>query len=911
MAQRVEVVRAGGGVLRPAGFISFRSMSRRVVVDAKDPVDVARLLMAWTELASDVALVCSFESRLAATSWATGPLPALPVWASRTCVPDGRAGVVAPRAPVFALLRGVGGHLAVVGNTSMVAKLVNTISELNGDCALARVLPSMPDGESWLLAPRVPLWLLSSSSVASSARAAAQADAVNVATADGVIVLSDDESDDDAKRDAFSLAARSLPPPPTTKRTILSMGSLDDGMLLPVVFQRHPVTGLLVRGDGQAAPMPVTPVMNGSSTSLLTPPRAPSSPSVGTRVSRGRRSSPLGAARVPPPLGTARASTSLGASSPGPAVSAVAPMTWSSSSLEAAMESSGTPSSSTPPLGRRAGSSGTPSSSIPPLGRRAGSSGTPSSSTPLLGRRAGRSTSSLGRRGAAAAAAASPPRTCTPLPSAFSASTDRPTKKLRIAAAVPYDMARLAKSILRRNSGLFVTGGGGVGKTRLLRECVAEYSLAQRGLRFGLHVVAPTGVAAAVAGGVTLHAYLRLPAGCFEESFSEEADAERLYTSMTTAAKKRLSDTALLLIDEVSMVSSRMFTLLCYCLDHAHAEHNPERPWRMVAFGDFFQLPPVRRGDEDKYDTRGLYAFKSLFWTRLFHNNQLELKYVWRQADKQFIDMLSHLRVGNVTDDLAAFLEKRAEVYNSRVSAGGLTDLEVTHIFPHRERVKTHNRQCLSTMEMVNGCKREVYTAIVYPIKAQLTKEEVTRQLDTALMAPEVLEVCVGARVASCANLSDGDKDVPNGTIGTVVRFQSVAAHGSSGKSTKVPVVCFDAVRGPVEMVVTATDMKLQAVARDGAYASRFQIPLVLAWAVTVHRCQGLSMDAAVMDLAPCFVSGMVYVALSRVRSMEGVHILSFDREKVQADAHVSVFYGTQRDLDDVFLDCVLPTSGV
>lgn len=884
MAQRVEVVRAGGGVLRPAAFIALRSRSGRVVVDAKDPVDMARLLMAWTGLGSDVALICSFEHRRQATSWATGPLPALPEWASRTCVPEGRAAVVRigdapPRTSVFALLRGVGGHLAVVDDASMVVKLVNTISDLNGECALARLMPSTPDCESWLLAPRVPQWLLSSSSAASSGRAAAGEDAVISVTDDGVIVLSDDESDDDAKRNAFSKAARALPPAPTTNRTILSMGSLEDGRLLPLAFQRHPVTGLLVRGGGRAASKPVTPVNDDSSTSLLTPPRrAPSSTSVGTTVSRGRRSSRLGPARVPVPLGAPRSSTSVGCPSPaGPSVSAVTPLVYSSSSLEAAEESAGTPSSSTTPRGRRAGSS----------------------------------TTSLGRRRGAAPATASPPRAFTPLPLAVSAATGRPTKKLRMTAAVPYDMVRLAKSILRRDSGLFVTGGGGVGKTRLLRECVAEYRSARGGLKFGLHVVAPTGVAAAVAGGVTLHAYLRLPAGCFDESLSEEQDAERLYTGMTTATKKRLSDTAVLLVDEVSMVSSRMFTLLCYCLDHAHAKHNPERPWRMVAFGDFFQLPPVRRGDEDKFDTRGLYAFKSLFWTRLFHNNQLELKYVWRQADKQFIDMLSHLRVGNVTDDLAAFLEKRAEVYKSRVSAGGLTDLEVTHIFPHRERVKIHNRQCLSTMETINGCQRQVYTAIDYPINAQLTKEEVTRQLDTALMAPKVLEVCVGARVASCANLSDGNKDVPNGTIGTIVRFESVPTHGSNGKATKVPVVCFDAVRGPVEMVVTATDMKLQSVARDGAYASRFQIPLVLAWAVTVHRCQCLSMDAAVMDLAPCFVSGMVYVALSRVRSMEGVHVFSFDREKVQADVQVGLFYSTQRDLGYVFLDCVLPTRAV
>ena len=268
-------------------------------------------------------------------------------------------------------------------------------------------------------------------------------------------------------------------------------------------------------------------------------------------------------------------------------------------------------------------------------------------------------------------------------------------------------------------------------------------------------------------------------------------------------------------------------------------------------------------------------------------------------------------RVGDVTDGLAVFLQESADAYRAQVTAGGLTNLKVTHIFPHRERVKTHNGQCLSSMEAINGCKREVYTSIDYPMNVNMTRKEVTRQLDQSLIAPEVLEVCIGARVASCASLTDGDKNVPNGTIGTVVRFNTVASHGSSGKSTKVPVVSFDTVRGPVEMVVRPTDMKLQSVARDGAYASRFQIPLVLAWAVTVHRCQCLSMDAAVMDLAPCFVSGMVYVALSRVRSMEGVHVFSFDREKVQADVQVGLFYSTQRDLGYVFLDCVLPTRAV
>jgi len=887
MAQRFEAEGMGGGAFQTAAFIALRTSARHVVVEANNGVDMARLLLVWTELGPDAALVCSFDDRRAATSWATGALPALPVWARRTCVAASDKKVVcmdggSRPAAVFALLRGVGGHLAPLSDASMTTKLVNTLTALNGECAVARMFVSMPHAESWLLVPRVPAWLLSSSA-ASSAGAAGGGDSVVLTSSDGVIVLSDDEEDDDdAARRAFSAAARSLPPPPAVNRAILSVESLKDCMLLPVAFQRHPLTGVVMRPCDK--PSDLAQVRSTPTVSSRTPTsRASSRPSVDSRVSGWRhspslapraRGAPAGGSRrvCPPSPYKVHSTTSAGASS----------------NVRHAVGTESLSSSLKPAL----------------------ACGAPSSSTPLLGLRPRSSTTMLGRhfegRPRAAAALAAPARTCTPLPLSGSVGSGGPKKKMRRADAVPYDMARLAKSILSRSKGLFVTGGGGVGKTRLLRECVAEYRLAQGGLRFGLHVVAPTGVAAAVAGGVTLHAFLRLPAGCFDESLSEEDDAARLYNGMTAATKKRLSDTAVLLLDEVSMVSSRMFTLLCYCMDASHADHNPDRPWRMVAFGDFFQLPPARRGDEDKYETRGCYSFTSAYWTRLFNDQQLELKYVWRQEDRRFIEMLSSLRVGNVTEDLAAFLEKSAEVYNARVSAGGMTDLDVTHIFPHRERVKIHNRQCLSTTEAISGSKRLVFTAIDYPINTQLTKEEVSRQLDQALMAPEVLELCVGARVASCATLTDGDTAVPNGTIGTVVRFDSVASHGSCGKASKAPVVRFDAVSGQREMVVTPVDMKLQSVARDGAYASRHQIPLVLAWAVTVHRCQGLTMDAAVMDLAPCFVNGMVYVALSRVRTMEGVHVLSFDRAKVRADVRVASFYGTQRDMGYVFLGCVL-----
>jgi len=887
MGSRVALVRAGGGAVRAMPFIAFRSGSTRLVVAANDAIDLARLLVAWTELAEDAALLCSFESRGAASTWLTGALPDLPDWAKRSCGPTDDGCVIridddATATPVFAVLRETGGQLAVESNTAEIPKLVNTIKSLNGECVIVRFLLSVPDAEAWLLEPRVPMWLLSPAPALPSVPAVSltwagrAAGPVGRVATDGVIELFDDDgTDEDAERKAFSDAARSLPPPPTPKRTILSRSSLEDAMMLPVAFWRHPVTGCVVRADAWGQQGGVSASNMGSGTGLLNRPFLfPSSPSVSSRASCRRRQP-----NFPRPAHVPMAASPFyGPPSRHPSSTSSRPPAAPSRSVDSSYSLSSVG-------GRDLGVAETPPPTFPPPSRQT-CTPVPSSPQPLQ-------------------------KTCTPVPPSAFSSSGRPAKKLRLVKAVPYDIGRLAKSILRRERGLFVTGGGGVGKTQLLRHCVDAYRLSHVGSRSGLHVVAPTGVAAAVAGGVTLHAYLRQSAACFDESLSEEEDAARLYSKMHGATRKRLADTSLLLLDEVSMVSSRMFTLLCYSIDAAHAEMNKSGLWRMVAFGDFYQLPPVKRVDEDNYDTRGMYAFRSVHWTRLFDNEQLQLRYVWRQEDKEFVDMLSHLRVGNVTDDLAVFLEERCDIDNARTATGDCTDLEVTHIFPHRRDVVKHNHQCLKTMEAINGCKRHTYQAIDYPIQCQLTKKEVTQQLDSALMAPETLEVCVGARVAACATVTDGENEVPNGTVGTVVKFESIPALGSTGGSMQVPVVRFDAVRGHKDIVVTAVDMKLQAVARDGAYASRFQIPLVLAWAVTVHRCQGLSMDAAVMDLGSCFASGMVYVALSRVRTMQGVHVLSFDRFKVRADVRVALFYGDQCDVEHLFLDCVDVGRGV
>ncbi|KAK1859246.1 hypothetical protein I4F81_001843 [Pyropia yezoensis] len=744
------------------------------------------------------------------------------------------------------------------------------------------MLTSMGEAKEWLLSPRLPKWLLAPLVAVSTAWVPEEDElaVVAVQTADGVIELSDDDglindSAEEESRSALRRVAQALPPPPPLQRTILSLASIQDFMALPVVFQRHPATGGLVRADR---------------TSPSARPGGSSWTTGYTGVSASRGGPPSTTGPAGPPASLSGSSSTTGGVSPSESrsgSSSTAVRAGPSSSLGGLSFSAGasllTPPSPAPLLwslasgaprerGRCTPWRGPASSFGPARSVTTADCSLPAALASVKGASEARSAMSrqcADRSGGSGSWSVSPSDEKGPPPSSALSQTRRrvateispivgpPTKKLRPAESLPFHMGRLAKSILGRKKGLFVTGGGGVGKTRLLRQCVEEHRQALGGSRDGLHVVAPTGVAAAAAGGVTIHSYLSLCAGCFDESLSEEQDAARLYNAMDGMTKRRMADTSLLLLEEVSMVSSRIFTVLVYSIENAHVKMNNNLQWRIVAFGDIFQLPPVRE-DEDHFDSSGLHAFKFAYWGRLFQNKQLHLRYVWRQEDKMLIAMLSRVRVGDVCCDLEEFLNWRSAVYKARAEAGDVLDMGVTRIFPHRHRVRAHNLDSLSKLEKTNRCTRAVYQAIDYPIGVNMTVEQVTVQLDASIMAPKKLEVCVGARVAACATISEEQVEVPNGTVSIVIGYKGLTVSGLSSQEASVPIVRFETVRGAVVVTVTCVDMKLQSVSRDGAYASRYQIPLVLAWAVTVHRCQGLSMDAAVLHWASCFLDGMV-----------------------------------------------------
>jgi len=865
------------------------------MVDARVGTQLASLLPALFSCDDAVGMVQTFDTEEQAFGWLSSPVAPLWVakWLGRSSTPPLVASETSTASSTWGLcdfacfLSTTGGYVAKKKSKIDVVQLLNTLSVLHGEVVLVFSSSTMSAAKGWMQRPVLSPWLRN---------------LVRQRSADGTLQmvapdvhLVDSDSSASVQEVAASAGAAiqsgvtsevqavllSLPPPPARKHSIHSMQSLEEGMPLPVAVRFVP--GLLVR----------------QSPSLV---RGGGAPSSSTRLSAAGRVGEEVAARGDRRTMSSRSSLVCSKS------------VGSGSSFSAMRKAAGSPRPA--PLARgnawlfQRGVGG--DVSFGAVGRASvpGRSRVEKRPLVVVPERADAQPLSKRLRAVAlegtageAAAGAEPAVRMHVSGAVYKPPPMRPSSS----TAVPYNMERLSKWLLGSSKSIFISGGGGVGKTGLLCLITVAYRAAHRGTKAGHAIVEPTGVSAAIAGGVTLHAFLHLAAKCFDFSNTIRDDADRIFKAMSSSTKRRLATTNLLLLDEVSMVSCRMFSVLIYCMDQSRVAFPRARPWQIIAFGDFHQLPPVRDlEDEDvMFDTEAGYAFEYDAWDRTFGSDVLELSYVWRQADMRFIGMLSKLRAGVVTKELAAFMQARHGAYEDAVKAGNI-DLHVTHILPRNKDVIKRNSECLSALEAPTGNKSTEYTAVDEAIDADIDNLVLEHMLDKAFMAPRRLQLCVGARVAMCDG-SLRESGVFNGTPGVVVRF-------IKWESPTLPLPCFDMVpvvrfktvaAGMRELTVIPSIMKLESVLRDGPFARRQKVPLMLAWGVTVHRVQGLSLDMAVMDLAAAFVAGMVYVCLSRVRGMEGVFMKSFSASKVFVDQTVCHFYENLSSLAHLVQHCV------
>ncbi|OIO30521.1 hypothetical protein AUJ77_03020 [Candidatus Nomurabacteria bacterium CG1_02_43_90] len=386
-----------------------------------------------------------------------------------------------------------------------------------------------------------------------------------------------------------------------------------------------------------------------------------------------------------------------------------------------------------------------------------------------------------------------------------------------------------AFEILKTGRNVFVTGPAGSGKTHLVNRYIAYL----RDHEIDIGITASTGIAATHMGGVTIHSWAGIGIAADLSEYEMEAMLEKEYLF------RRFSRAKVLIIDEVSMLHHFRLDLVDRVLKTVKQNEKPFGGLQVVLCGDFFQLPPVARfGEPEAQFVYASDAWKEAGFTICYLSEQ------FRQQDDAAISILNEIRSGEVSETAREHLRGRYNVRSPKYTA-------VTKLFTHNADVDTLNNTELEKIE-----DEEVFE---YTMESR-GREAIAATLKKSCLAPEVLRLKVGARVMCVKN--NFESGYVNGTLGVVVSCDE--EDGPTIRTTAGKVITLSRASWKIE-----EDGKIKA--------EILQYPLRLAWAITVHKSQGMSLDAVEVDLSKSFEPGMGYVALSRVRTLEGLTILGMN----------------------------------
>ncbi|XP_064848416.1 ATP-dependent DNA helicase PIF1 isoform X1 [Oncorhynchus masou masou] len=420
----------------------------------------------------------------------------------------------------------------------------------------------------------------------------------------------------------------------------------------------------------------------------------------------------------------------------------------------------------------------------------------------------------------------------------------KPTLSLPAARKLNKEQAAVLSAVLSGKN-VFFTGSAGTGKSFLLKRIVG--SLPPK----STYATASTGVAACHIGGTTLHNFAGIGSGSAPlEQCIELAQRPGVLQHWTSCRH--------LIIDEISMVEAQFFDKLEAIARCLRRSTEPFGGIHLIVCGDFLQLPPVSK-EKDK----ATFCFQSRSWRKCIHLN-MELTEVRRQTDQSFISLLQAVRVGRVTEEVTAKLIKSA--YH-KIERDGIL---ATRLCTHKDDV-----------ELTNDNKLQQLPGSVRVFEAVDSDPALVKTIDSQSPVSRLLELKVGAQVMLTKNL-DVHRGLVNGARGVVVDFQP----GKLGLP-RVRFLC-----GTTEALKPERWM---FKAGGGLYLSRQQLPLKLAWAISIHKSQGMTLDCVEISLARVFERGQAYVALSRAKSLEGLRVMDFDPHVVRADPDVLHFYSKLR----------------
>ena len=418
---------------------------------------------------------------------------------------------------------------------------------------------------------------------------------------------------------------------------------------------------------------------------------------------------------------------------------------------------------------------------------------------------------------------------------------------------------KLVIQICDEGKNVFISGPGGTGKSLLIRILRDRLSVMKN-----IQVCALTGAAAELLGcnAKTIHSW----SGTGISRSGPDKIIHRIMKRKKIVDNWKNIDA--LIIDEVSMMSMKYFDTLDFIGRHVRQTDQPFGGIQLIFSGDFHQLPPV--GNDNNVDSCR-FCFESNKWNDTF-SDSIILKQIFRQSDPLFMKILRQVRRGAIS-------QKTYDILQSRIlTKGGLSydkDIQPPIITPRRDTVDSINVQ---KMARLDG-NSHTYTMRVYNAKkdASLTSSEKKEieEVRRGMNAEETLILKVGARVMCVANLEmDGTNQIVNGSQGIVEEFVD-----------DFPVVRF---KNGIKKIIKNHIWLGENVKHVGLK----QLPLILSWAITIHKSQGITLESAIIDAGDdIFEHGQTYVAFSRVKSLNGLYLHKFNHKRISTDPIVKKYY--------------------
>ncbi|MDO4870796.1 MAG: PIF1 family ATP-dependent DNA helicase [Candidatus Saccharibacteria bacterium] len=398
-----------------------------------------------------------------------------------------------------------------------------------------------------------------------------------------------------------------------------------------------------------------------------------------------------------------------------------------------------------------------------------------------------------------------------------------------------------ALEILQSGRSALITGRAGSGKTYLLNQFIKS----QRAAGKVLAITATTGLAATHLSGETIHRWAKIGI--------HESLPNNFFQKLTTKDRQRMIEVDILIIDEISMLSDVQFSMIDYILRGVRQQQVPFGGIQLVMSGDFFQLPPIKRSQTIQLDVFSDYNNGVGFVTSSAAFEELNpaicyLESQYRQSDNDLLDVLEAIRAGTVDEYELNFLNQRLNQQPTE-----------------RDGVVTNLHTSNMDVDRVNSLS---LTKINQPMETFLMTGSGNRYglevLKKMVLALEQLDLKIGAEVMAIKN--DSKMRFVNGSLGKVTNF-------ARKNGLKLPVVQFNSGK---EIIIEPDSWELTE--NDSKIASVIQLPLRLAYAITIHKAQGMTLDKAKINLAKAFTPGMGYVALSRIRRLEDLYLMGINQ---------------------------------